>query len=210
VFTGIVEEVGAVHAADGRGLTIGARLVLEGLRLGDSIAVDGACLTVTALAGASFTVGTQPETIRRTTLGSARPGRRVNLERALLADGRLGGHFVQGHVDGTARLVETFRDGEAIGLRFTAEDGITRYIVEKGFVAIDGVSLTVVEVTTSGFAITLIPYTQLHVALLDKRPGDLVNVEVDIVAKYVERFVVGGGPSEGRVTEEFLARHGFA
>ncbi len=134
----------------------------------------------------------------------------MNLERALPADGRLGGHFVQGHVDGTARLVETFRDGEAIGLRFTAEAGITRYVVEKGFVAVDGVSLTVVEVTQPGFAITLIPYTQLNVALLDKRPGDLVNIEVDIVAKYVERFVVGGRPSEGRVTEEFLARHGFA
>jgi riboflavin synthase len=210
MFTGIIEEVGAVVAADGRSMTIGARLVLEGLRLGDSIAVDGTCLTATALTVTSFTVGTQPETIRRTTLGSARPGRRVNLERALPADGRLGGHFVQGHVDGTARLVETFRDGEAIGLRFAAEDAITRYVVGKGFVAVDGVSLTVVEVTASGFAITLIPYTQLNVALLDKRPGDLVNVEVDIVAKYVERFVGGGRLSEGRVTEEFLARHGFA
>jgi len=210
VFTGIVEEVGSVVAADGRSLVVGARLVLEGLQLGDSIAVDGACLTVTALTPSSFTVGTQPETIRRTTLGSLRPGRRVNLERALPADGRLGGHFVQGHVDGTARLIDTFRDGEAIGLRFSAEDAINRYIVEKGFVAIDGISLTVVEVAPSGFTITLIPYTQLHVALLDKRPGELVNVEVDIIAKYVEKFVVGGRPTGGRITEEFLARHGFA
>jgi riboflavin synthase len=210
MFTGIVEEVGAVLGADGRTLTVGARLVLDGLRLGDSIAVDGACLTVTALTPTSFTVGTQPETIRRTTLGAARPGRRVNLERALPADGRLGGHFVQGHVDGTARLVDTFRDGDAIGLRFTTDAEITRYIVEKGFVAVDGISLTVVEVTPSGFAITLIPYTQVNVALLDKRPGDLVNIEVDIVAKYVERFVGGGHPARGRVTEEFLARHGFA
>ena len=210
MFTGIVEEVGVVVAADRRSLTVAVSLVLDGLRLGDSIAVDGTCLTVTALTPTSFTVGTQPETIRRTTLGAARPGRRVNLERALPADGRLGGHFVQGHVDGTARLVETYRDGEAIGLRFTAETAITRYVVEKGFIAIDGVSLTVVEVASAGFAITLIPYTQLHVALLEKRPGDLVNVEVDIVAKYVEKLAGGVRPAEERVTEEFLARHGFA
>jgi riboflavin synthase len=209
VFTGIVEEVGNALRLSAGSLDVGARLVLADLHLGDSIAVDGVCLTVTALGSTSFTVGVQPETIRRTTLGGVRAGQRVNLERALLATGRLGGHFVQGHIDGTARITETFRDGEARGLRFTTDAGIARYIVAKGFVAVDGVSLTIVESAPTGFAITLIPFTQTHVALLDKRPGDLVNVEVDIIAKYVERFVGGHQPTGG-LTEEFLARHGFA
>jgi riboflavin synthase len=209
VFTGIVEEVGTVVAASPVGLTVAARLVLEGVRLGDSIAVDGTCLTVTALGDGRFTVGLQPETLRRTTLEAARPGRRVNLERALLPTSRLGGHFVQGHVDGTGRLVGVRPEGGALVLRFAVPAEIARYVVEKGFIAVDGISLTVVEAEPEAFTVSLVGYTQTHVALLDKRPGDSVNIEVDILAKYVERFVGARGRAPG-LTPEFLAEHGFA
>ncbi len=208
MFTGIVEEVGTVVAASPTSLTVAARLVLEDLRLGDSIAVDGTCLTVTRRDDGRFTVGLQPETLRRTTLGQARPGQRVNLERALPANGRLGGHFVQGHVDATGRLVSVRPEGEARVLRFSAPREVTRYVVAKGFIAVDGVSLTVVEASPDGFTVSLVTYTQEHVALLDKRPGDLVNLEVDILAKYVERFVGEGGQAGG-LTREYLAEHGF-
>ena len=208
MFTGIVEEVGTVVAAGPTSLTVAARLVLEDLRLGDSIAVDGTCLTVTRREAGQFTVGLQPETLRRTTLGQARPGRRVNLERALPANGRLGGHFVQGHVDGTGRLASVRPEGDALVLRFSASREIARYVVAKGFIAVDGVSLTVVDAEPDGFTVSLVSYTQEHVALLDKRPGDSVNLEVDILAKYVERFVAGEGRAPG-LTREFLAEHGF-
>jgi riboflavin synthase len=228
VFTGIVEEVGRVVAANPTSLTIAARTVLADLRLGDSIACDGTCLTVTRLGHAQFTVGLQPETLRRTTLGQARPGRWINLERALPANGRLGGHFVQGHVDGTGRVTNTRRDGEAVVLDIAAPARIARYVVEKGFVAVDGISLTVVEAAPDGFTVSLVGYTQEHVALVDKHSGDAVNLEVDILAKYVERFVAGGpraaggaaeGDGEGSdeqqggqsgLTLEFLSEHGFA
>jgi len=208
VFTGIVEELGTVVAASPTSLTVAARQVLEDLRLGDSIAVDGTCLTVTRREEGRFTVGLQPETLRRTTLGQARPGRRVNLERALPANGRLGGHFVQGHVDGTGRLIGVRREGDALVLRFSAPREVARYVVSKGFVAVDGVSLTVVDAEPEGFTVSLVTYTQEHVGLLDKRPGEEVNLEVDILAKYVERFVSGGGRAPG-LTSEFLAEHGF-
>lgn len=209
MFTGIVEEVGTVVAASATGLTVSARTVLEDLRLGDSIAVDGTCLTVTRLGGGEFTVGLQPETLRRTTLGAARPGRRVNLERALLANGRLGGHFVQGHVDGTATLLETRSEGNALILRFRAPAEVARYVVEKGFIAVDGISLTVVEVERDTFTLSLVPFTREHVTLADKRPGEEANVEVDILAKYVERFLGERGRGGG-LSVEFLAEHGFA
>jgi riboflavin synthase len=207
VFTGIVEEVGAVVAASASALTVAAREVLGDLRLGDSVAVDGVCLTVTRLGGDQFTVGLQPETLRRTTLGAVRPGRRVNLERALPANGRLGGHFVQGHVDGTATLLARRDDGNAIVLRFQSTPTVSRYVVEKGFVAVDGVSLTVVGVESDTFTLSLVPFTTTHVTLGEKRPGDVVNVEVDILAKYVERFLDVAG--RGGVTTAFLAEHGF-
>jgi riboflavin synthase len=207
MFTGIVEEVGTVTAASSTGLTIAARDVLTDLHLGDSVAVDGTCLTVTRLGSGEFTVGLQPETLRRTTLGTARPGRRVNLERALPANGRLGGHFVQGHVDGTATLLDTRSEGNALLLRFRAPEQVARYVVEKGFIAVDGISLTVVAVERDAFTLSLVPFTRTHVTLADKRPGDESNVEVDILAKYVERFV--SGRTRGDISVEFLAEHGF-
>ena len=207
MFTGIVEEIGTVADSSPTGLTIAAREVLGDLRLGDSVAVDGVCLTVTRLGGDQFTVGLQPETLRRTTLGAARLGRRVNLERALEANGRLGGHFVQGHVDGTARLLAARDDGNAIILRFQTTSAVSRYVVEKGFVAVDGISLTVVGVEADTFTLSLVPYTRGHVTLGERRPGDEVNVEVDVLAKYVERFL--GASGRGGITTGFLAEHGF-
>lgn len=220
MFTGIVEEVGKVAAAGGSSLTVECRLVLGDLKLGDSLSIDGTCLTVTRIEGNRVTVGLQPETLRRTTLGRARTGQRVNLERAVTPTTRLGGHFVQGHVDGTGRLLSVEREADARLLRFWAPTSLTRYVVEKGFVAIDGVSLTVVDVEGEEFGVSLVTYTQGATALLDKHPGDPVNVEVDILAKYVERFVgergaasseaEGSRESGGSLTMEFLAEHGFA
>jgi riboflavin synthase len=214
MFTGIVEEVGHVVASSGTALTVECDLVLGDLKLGDSLAIDGTCLTTIRIEGRRVTVGLQPETIRRTTLGRARPGQRVNLERALTPTSRLGGHFVQGHVDGTGRVDSVEREADARVIRFSAARGLTRYVVEKGFVAVDGVSLTVVEAAGEQFTVSLVTYTQSATALLDKRPGEMVNIEVDILAKYVERFVgergeaaAGDGDS---LTVEFLAEHGFA
>ncbi len=213
MFTGIVEEVGRIASSGGSALTVECDLVLGDLKVGDSLAIDGTCLTVTRIEGKRVTVGLQPETLRRTTLGRMRTGQRVNLERAVTPTTRLGGHFVQGHVDGTGRLLSVEREADARLLRFWAPRSLTRYVVEKGFIAIDGVSLTITDVEGEEFGVSLVTYTQGATALLDKVPGDPVNVEVDILAKYVERFV--GAASEasegaGGITMEFLAEHGFA
>lgn len=213
MFTGIVEEVGRIASSGGSSLTVECKLVLGDLKLGDSLAIDGTCLTITRIDGNRVTVGLQPETLRRTTLGRVRTGQRVNLERAVTPTTRLGGHFVQGHVDGTGRLLSVEREADARLLRFWAPRGLTRYVVEKGFIAIDGVSLTVVDVEGEEFGVSLVTYTQAATVLLDKHPGDSVNVEVDILAKYVERFVgarAETSESGGPLTMEFLAEHGFA
>ncbi len=189
MFTGIVEEVGRVIEQRGNGLVIGAEAVLAGTRIGDSICVNGTCLTVTAIAPQSFTVDTVPETLRCTNLGELHSGDPVNLERALEVGGRLGGHFVQGHVEGTARVVAIVHDGEALIARFELSPGTLRYVVEKGFVAVDRVSLTVVNRDEGWFSVTLIPFTREHTNLGSKRPGDRVNIETDILAKYVQALV---------------------
>ncbi len=210
MFTGIIEEIGQVRAlrpGAEPALVVTARTVLEGTRPGDSIAVNGACLTVTALDDASFTVGLMPETLRRTNLGQLRPGDRVNLERALQVGARLGGHFVQGHVDGLGRLLEVRREREAMLLRFSAPPAVMRYVVAKGFIAVDGISLTVAECDRSSFVISLVTYTQQNVALSAQKPGYAANLETDILGKYVERFTQ---PAGGGITADFLAAHGFA
>lgn len=190
MFTGLVEEVGSVieraGSADGLRLRIGAATVIEGTRPGDSIAVDGACLTVIALDGASFTVDVVAETVRRTTIGTREPGDRVNLERAMRLGDRLGGHLVQGHVDGVG-AVDTIRpdgDGVRMGVRAPAE--VLRAIVPKGSITVDGVSLTVAARTSDGFEVALIPHTLEHTTLGRRHAGDGVNLEADVVAKYVE------------------------
>lgn len=189
MFTGIVEEVGTVADTPPGGLVIRARTVLEATRLGDSICVNGTCLTVTELTPETFRVDTVPETLRRTNLGSLKPGDPVNLERALLPTTRMGGHFVQGHVEGTGTLVEKRPDGEAWLLRFAVEPELARYIVEKGFITVDGISLTVVARDDRSFTVTIIPFTLSHTNLGSKGVGDRVNLETDILAKYVEQLL---------------------
>jgi len=205
MFTGIVEEVGTVKSAGAGRLAVAARKVLEDIKLGDSVAVNGVCLTVVEMTSESFSVDVMPETLRRTNLGSLKAGDRVNLERPLAVGGRFGGHFVQGHIDGTSRVVSVTPERDAILLRFEAPPEIMRYIVEKGFIAVDGVSLTVVECSSTVFGVSLVDYTQRNSILGGKRTGDMVNLEVDIIAKYVERLRGGGSA----ITKEFLAEHGF-
>lgn len=193
MFTGIVEEIGSVESLSeiggGWSLTVQAQTVLGGARIGDSLAINGTCLTVTALTTNSFTVGLSPETLRRTNLGDLRANDEVNLERSLVADGRIGGHFVQGHVDGTG-TVRTFRpEGDSLWVTVEADPQLLRYIVPKGYIAVDGVSLTVVGVFPETFTFMLVDYTQQHITLPRKQLGSRVNLEVDILGKYVEKFI---------------------
>jgi riboflavin synthase len=210
LFTGIVEEIGSIRRAHNTGLAVAARVVLEQLALGDSVAVNGVCLTVADLTSDGFAVDVMPETLRRTNLGKLRAGDRVNLERALLPTTRLGGHFVQGHVDGTGRLTSLRPEGGALLVRVEAAPEELRYLVEKGFIAVDGASLTVVDVTDRDFGVSLVRFTQQNSTLAMKRAGDLVNLEVDILGKYVERLVrgVAQGGITG-ITAEYLAEQGY-
>ncbi len=188
MFTGIVEEVGTVAEASPARLTVQAATVLDDLKIGDSICVNGACLTATDTNTKDFTVDVVPETLRRTNLGQLSPRDPVNLERSMKADGRFGGHIVQGHVDGTGTVEEIAIDGEAWLVRFAAPQSIMRYVVTKGFVAVDGASLTVVDCLDRGFTVTIIPYTRENTVFGAREVGDVVNLEVDIMAKYVERL----------------------
>jgi len=189
MFSGIVEELGAVIARTTEALVIRARTVLDGVRIGDSIAVNGACLTVVASGEDWFRVDVVPETWSRTNLGESAVGAPVNLERSLAANGRVGGHFVQGHIDGVASVEALTPLGNEVLARFCVEPQIARYIVNKGFIALDGVSLTVVEAGADWFTIALVPHTRQVTTLGVRRVGERVNVEVDILGKYVERFV---------------------
>ena len=187
-------------------LTISAARVLEGTRPGDSMAVNGACLTVSTLDAASFSVDIMPETLKRTNLGLLHPGSTVNLERPLLVGGRLGGHLVQGHVDATGKVISLIPEGGAVIARFAVPPEVLRYVVEKGFIAVDGVSLTVTGYDKTSLSVSLVAYTLKNTILGTKRVGDLVNLEVDIIAKYVGKC--GEGP--GGLTLDFLNEHGFS
>jgi riboflavin synthase len=193
MFTGIVEEVGEVVETPGTGLRIRATTVLEDAHLGDSIAINGTCLTVTAMDGGCFSVDTVPETLRRTNLGELRPGDPVNLERALPVGGRMGGHFVQGHIEGTGRIAAIEPENEALLIRIEAPPEVMRYVVDKGFITVDGISLTVVSRDDMGFVITIIPFTQAQTNLRVRQAGDTVNLETDILAKYVEQLTNRSG-----------------
>ncbi len=216
MFTGIVEEIGTVRrvrAGQMEGsIDIAAKLVLEGTKIGDSIAVNGVCLTVTALSDNGFTADVMPETLRRSNLGALHSGDAVNLERAMAADGRFGGHMVLGHIDGVGVIVSQRREGIATWLTISAPPEILRFIVEKGSVAIDGVSLTVAAVTDRAFSVSLIPHTGSQTILLSKGPGSPVNLENDIVGKYVARLMAPADPppaSGSTITLEFLQENGF-
>ncbi|MDO8688514.1 MAG: riboflavin synthase [Dehalococcoidia bacterium] len=206
MFTGIVEEIGTVRAARPASLVIGACKALVGTKIGDSIAVNGVCLTVTAISQDSFEAEVMPETLRRTNLGQLRAGDKLNLERALGAGAPMGGHFVQGHVDGGGKVVSVTPEGNALIVRISALPEVTHYIVPKGFIAVDGVSLTVVDWEPGSFTVSLVPHTQANITLIRKKPGDAVNLEVDIIGKYVERFITA---RQGSISEGFLAEHGF-
>jgi len=206
VFTGIIEEIGKVTSVKSGGLVIAASKVLQGIELGGSIAVNGACLTVTSFNARSFSVDIMPETLKRTNLGLLSAGDRVNLERPLAMGERLGGHLVQGHVDATGRLISIEWEAGAMIVGFEAPPEVMRSVVEKGFIAVDGVSLTVVSRDASSFQVSIVDYTRRHTTLGSRQMGDLVNLEVDIVAKYVERL--SQTRSTG-ITVDFLQEHGF-
>ena len=189
MFTGIVEEVGVVAKISDNGMTVRATKVTEDLKLGDSIAVNGTCLTAVSFDRTEFSVDLSPETMRRTSLGELSVGGPVNLERALLASDRMGGHIVQGHVDGTGRVMSTKRDRDSTIFRIRVPKRLNRYIVEKGFVAVDGISLTVVKRGASSFTLAVIPYTLANTNLAALSVGDRVNLEADILAKYVESLL---------------------
>ena len=192
MFTGIVEEVGSIRAAGEGRLVIGASEVLSDVKVGDSISVNGACLTVTTHDDSSFSVDVVPETLRRTNLGELEAGSSVNLERSMPAYGRFGGHMVQGHVDGTAKIRSIESEGDALMVVFDAPSSVMRYVVEKGFIAVDGASLTIVNCDNFSFSITIIPHTQENTVFKTKKVGDSVNLEVDIMAKYIERLSMAG------------------
>jgi len=206
VFTGIIEEVGRVISAGPGKLTIAASDVLQGMEFGESIAVNGVCLTITSFNSNSFSVDMMPETLKRTNLGLVSAGDEVNLERPLALGGRLGGHLVQGHVDDTGRVTSVTWDNEAVIMGIEAPPEVRRYTVEKGFIAVDGVSLTIIAKDADSFCVSVVDYTRKHTNLGGRRVGDPVNLEVDIIAKYVEQL---SQPHSPGVTIDFLQEHGF-
>jgi riboflavin synthase len=206
MFTGIVEEVGRVILAQPRRLVIEAHTVLNGVEPGSSMAVNGVCLTVASFDAHSFTADVMPETLRRSNLGKLRAGDRVNLERPLTLNGWVGGHLVQGHVDATGTLAAMTPEAEAMLLRFEAPADVLYYIVEKGFITVDGISLTVAGRTETSFHVSIVDYSRRHTNLVDKRIGDMVNLEVDVIAKYVARFTTVKSPG---ITLDFLREQGF-
>jgi len=206
VFTGIVEEIGKIISARPGNLAVAAGKVLEDMAEGASIAVNGVCLTVTGFDNKSFNVEVMAETLSRTNLGLLKAGDEVNLERPLTLGGRLGGHLVQGHIDDTGRVILITPRGESIIAGFEAPPKLMSYIVEKGFIAVDGVSLTVVSRNSGSFQVSLVDYTRRNTILGNRRVGDTVNLEVDIIAKYVEQLNRDSGSG---ITVDFLQEHGF-
>ncbi len=220
MFTGIIEEIGEVSSikkgAGSAVITIRAKKVLEDMHLGDSVAVNGICLTTVSIGRNTYSADVMHETLRRTNLGQLKSGSRVNLERAMAADGRFGGHMVAGHIDGIGTISSMTKDDNAIWITVDTEPAILKYIIEKGSIAIDGISLTVAAVSNRNFSVSVIPHTGIHTTLLDKKPGDTVNLENDLIGKYVEKLLyLGGGPETGaetkksKISMEFLAEHGF-
>ena len=222
MFTGIIEEIGEIAGVK-RGqvssrLAIRGKKIFSDLKLGDSVAVNGVCLTATSISGDIFEADVMAETLRRTNLGGFSNGTRVNLERAMAAGGRFGGHIVSGHIDGTGRVSSLVREENAVWVRIDAEDKILRYIIEKGSIAIDGISLTVAETGPVYFKVSIIPHTGEETTLLRRRPGDIVNLENDVVGKYVERllnFSAGNGEAFGQKAKaggidlNLLSENGF-
>ena len=216
MFTGIIEETGTVKEVAGAGskgeIALYAKTVLEDTKVGDSISVNGVCLTVIRMDSSGFVADVMPETLRRSNLGSLRRGDKVNLERAMSADGRFGGHIVSGHIDGTGTVTEYRKESNATWVRISAAKEILDLIVEKGSIAIDGISLTVAGVSDTDFEVSIIPHTGQETTLLTKKAGDMVNLENDIISKYVQKLMtLEDEPKEtgSGITWEFLAENGF-
>lgn len=226
MFTGIIEEVGVIRSirmgAKSAVITIQADKVMEDIHIGDSIAANGVCLTVTTIDKNTYTVDIMHESLRRTNLGMMKGGSRVNLERAMPANGRFGGHIVAGHVDGIGRIISMEKDDNAVWIQIGAEPSVLKYIVDKGSITIDGISLTVARTDAGSFAVSVIPHTAANTTLLEKKPGDTVNLETDIIGKYVEKLLhfneesTDGSAGKGNkaaqssgITMEFLAKNGF-
>ncbi|MBR0410552.1 MAG: riboflavin synthase [Eubacterium sp.] len=217
MFTGIIEEVGVIRSirkgAKSAVITIQADKIMEDIHLGDSIAMNGVCLTVTSFDDHSYSVDIMHESLKRTNLADMKAGSRVNLERAMPANGRFGGHIVAGHVDGTGVITSMEKDDNAVWIHVDTEPSVLKYIVEKGSITIDGISLTVAKVDSKSFAVSVIPHTGAHTTLLEKKAGDTVNLETDIIGKYVEKLLGYKAEEEknasSNITMEFLARHGF-
>jgi len=221
VFTGIVEEIGTVKKVN-KGqkssvLTISADKILSDVKLGDSIAVNGVCLTVTQYTPKEFSVDVMHETLDRSSLASISSGTRVNLERAMSVDGRFGGHIVSGHIDGTGTIISVKRDDNAVWYRIGTGSDILRYIIEKGSITIDGISLTVARITETDFSVSIIPHTLSNTILAYKGQGDVVNLENDCIGKYVEKLLglkkfedrISDKSNRSVITEDFLIKHGF-
>ena len=215
MFTGIVEEIGTIRAVRRGGhssvLSIGCAAVLSDLKIGDSVAVSGVCLTATSRDDGGFTADVMHETLNRSSLGALTAGSHVNLERAMAADGRFGGHIVSGHIDGTGTIATLRKDDNAVWYTVQATPSLLRYIVEKGSVTIDGISLTVVSVEPDRFSVSIIPHTAAVTILGQKRVGDIVNLETDIIGKYVEKLLCPQQETQqqSKITLKFLASNGF-
>jgi riboflavin synthase len=219
MFTGIIEEIGVVadirRTGDSFVLAIEAKRILEGARLGDSIAVNGVCLTLTSFSGNRFTVDVMPETVKATSLNTIKRGSKVNLERAMAAGGRFGGHFVSGHIDGTGVIKSKTRLENAIYYQIEADESILKNIILKGSIAVDGTSLTVFGITEETFTVSLIPHTLSETILGLKGTGDIVNLECDMIGKYIGHFISGIGSrtnqtGSSKITADFLKENGFA
>ncbi len=212
MFSGIVEDVGKIRqlkiSSQGAVLEISSTKVLEGTKIGDSIAVNGTCLTVTSMSKDKFTVDMAPETLHRTNLGSLNMGSDVNLERSLEVGARIGGHFVQGHIDTTGVVEKIISQGNAKIIYFSAESSLLRYVVTKGYVTVDGMSLTVVDCQTNSFSVSFIPHTVANSVARNYRPGVKVNLEADIIGKYVEKLLKPKS-KESKISADFLSEHGF-
>lgn len=219
MFTGLIEGTGTLFRTDRHGpdadMVIKAGFKTGGFALGESIAIDGACLTVVAFQGDIFTANVSAETLARTTLGRKLPGCRLNIERALRFGDRLGGHLVAGHVDGTAVLKNRYPEGRSVRLLFETAPELLRYIIEKGSVAVNGVSLTINGISETGFDVNIVPHTAEQTTIDDLKAGEEVNIETDLIGKYIEKMIrswgtaMGKGQPESRIDVDFLKKHGF-
>ncbi|MCK9219655.1 MAG: riboflavin synthase [Bacteroidales bacterium] len=212
MFTGIVEETGTVReirmSAESLQLVIGAKAIMEDVKVGDSINTNGVCLTVISIETGGFTVDVMPETLRRSNFQELKINSEVNLERALRLSDRLGGHWVSGHIDGTGKIQKRWQEGNAVWLSIMTAPELLRYVVEKGSVALDGISLTVVKVDQRSFSVSVIPHTRDITTLPGKKMGDSVNIECDILAKYLEKLFQTD-PNGSRIDSDFLNKYGF-